>query len=271
MCGRHWNLCVVDLDGEAGIEAFESMCAERGVRVPHTWKVTNDRRQGIHLWFSLPEKFRKGPKIPRRRLWGKWDRSANDGKGAWESRAAVELLCDGCLVMSPPSVHPKKGTIYQFHRGSSPHELSYPAQIPLWLLMMPNAEEAIRPRLKVEPGFQFRGKLRKHVRPQWLPCTPNQVLNAIQDKASLVTSWGIRLPTRRTNEAGWIKCHDFDRTDENPSASFNPATGQFWRPNIGTVCLFRLSVEMNIYTDWRAACTDLAHQYLPHLFRKKTS
>jgi hypothetical protein len=269
MCGRWWNLAVIDLDGEQGIEAFERMCVERGVRMPYTWKVTNDRTRGVHLWFTLPEKFRNGPRIPRRRLWGIWDEAQSDGKGGWSPRANIELLCDGCLVMAPPSVHPTKGTRYQFHRGQSPHEMRYPAQMPLWLLVMPSAEEAIKPKKKFPQwsGSREHAKFNS-VKPEWLPCTPTQVKMAIHDKADLVTRWGVRLPTRKTNEAGWIKCHDFDRPDEHLSASFNPRTGQFWRPLVGTVCLFRLAVEMNIYPDWRAACTDLAHQYLPHLFRK---
>lgn len=270
MTGRYWNLCAIDLDGEKGIEAFQQMCADHGVKMPFTWKVTNDRTQGVHLWFSLPDRFRKGPRIKSRRLWGVWDQTLKEGKGDWQKRANIELLCDGSLVMAPPSIHPVKGTRYQFHRGSSPHEMSYPAQIPLWLLTMPSADETIRPKKKVEPWFQSRepGSFR-HVKPEWLPCPPSQVKQAIHDKASLVVRWGIRLPTRKTNEAGWIKCHDFDRADDHLSASFNPRTGQFWRPMVGTVCLFRLAVEMNIYPDWRAACTDLAHQYLPHLFRTR--
>ncbi len=268
MCGRWWNLAVIDLDGEAGIEAFNGMCAERGVPVPYTWKVTNDRNQGVHLWFSIPERFRKGPRIPRRRLWGIWDAQMNKGKGGWEPRANIELLCDGCLVMAPPSIHPVKGTRYQFHGKQSPLSMK-PAEMPMWLLTMPSAEESIRPKKKVEPWFHQKDTRFRNVNPEWLPCTPTQVKQAIYDKLDLVESWGIRFPHRRPNEAGWVKCHDFDRPDDNPSASFNPTTGQFWRPMVGTVCLFRLAVEMNIYPDWRMACTDLAHQYLPHLFRTR--
>jgi hypothetical protein len=267
MCGRWWNLAVIDLDGEKGIEAFDGMCAERGIRMPYTWKVTNDRTQGIHLWFSLPDRFRKGLRIPRKRLWGIWDATLNDGKGGWESRANIELLCDGCLVMAPPSTHPVKGTRYQFHRGQSPKEMPYPAQMPLWLLTMPSAEDSIRPKKKAEPWFRSRPT--RNVKPEWIPCTYTQVKQAIHNKTDLVESWGIRFPHRRENESGWIKCHDFDRSDDHPSASFNPTTGQFWRPMVGTVCLFRLAVEMNIYPDWRSACTDLAHHYLPHLFRTR--
>lgn len=268
MTGRYWNLCAIDLDGEKGIEAFQQMCADHGVKMPFTWKVTNDRTQGIHLWFSIPARFRQGPRIPRRRLWGIWDAEANQGKGAWSSRAAVELLCDGCLVMAPPSIHPKKGTMYKFHQGQSPFEISYPSPIPLWLLTMPSADQTMKPKSPVkewEP--KHRGSYAGPRSKDWLPCTPTQVKNAIQDKWGLAKSWGLRIPTRVTNDAGWIKCHDFDRPDDHLSASFNPATGQFWRPMVGTVCLFRLAVEMNIYPDWRTACTDLAHQFLPHLFR----
>jgi hypothetical protein len=273
MCGRHWNLCGLDLDGAEGIEAFEQLCMDKGVRVPYTWKVTNDRTQGVHLWFSIPEKFRSGPRIPRRRLWGVWDKTLKDGKGDWKGRAAIELLCDGCLLMAPPSIHPKKGTRYQFHRGQSPHELKYPAPIPMWLLTMPSADESMRPQ-KVVPGFHSgalkpRGQFRDVKGDRWLPCTPTEVKNAIYDKVTLVEDWGVRFPHKRVNPAGWIKCHDIDREDKHTSASFNPRTGQFWRPLVGTVCLFMLGVELNIYADWRAACTDLAHQFLPHLFKGK--
>lgn len=263
--GTSRNLLVIDLDGPEGIEAFAQMCADKGVKTPYTWKTTNDRTQGMHLWFSIPRKFRTKP-IRKRRLWGKWDDTLNQGKGGWSPRANIELLCDGSLVMAPPSIHPKRGTRYKFFVGCSPREITYPAPIPLWLLLMPSADVSIRPKPPQEAFQKPQGRFR-NVKPQWLPCSPGEVLRGIQDKTSLVKSWGLRVPNRLPNEAGWIKCHDIDRPDNDPSASFNPTTGSFWRPDVGTVCLFRLAVELNIYADWRAACTDLAQQYLPHLFR----
>jgi hypothetical protein len=170
--------------------------------------------------------------------------------------------------MAPPSIHPKKGTTYLFHDYPSPHKLEYPSEIPIWLLAIPDANEAIKPKKHPEL-WRPRNGTPKNVKPEWLPCSPQQVKNAIQDKLDLVARWGIRFPNRHRNEKGWIRCHDFDREDRNPSAAFHPDTGGFWRPGVGVVCLFKLGVEMNIYPDWRAACTDLAHHHLPHLFRTR--
>jgi hypothetical protein len=257
MTGRAYNLCVLDLDGQEGVDAFHGWLADRGGRLPKCW-ISSSGGGGRHLWFSLPTVARKGPPLPRRRLWGEWDPEARDGSGAWAKHRGVEFLGDHCLIMAPPSIHPETGKRYKFHRGHSPGEIAYPSPIPLWVLTWPTMTAPVQPRPQMpeRPARRLECPT-SHGRP------PRLVLDAIPDKIALVASWGVRIASRKVNPAGWLQCHDLDRPDKNPSAMFNPSTGRFWRPGERSMCLFRLGVETGQYATWRDALNDLARIYLP--------
>lgn len=264
------GLVALDLDGKEGIETFKAWLDERKIKALRTWVISNDERQGRHLWFRLPRI--TGLSAPKRLLWGVWLPEANEGKGGWKKRAAVEFIGDRSLIMAPPSVHPKTGRKYQFHRGSSPLEMPSPAVIPAWLLAMPTMQRGKgliepEPRTVVHEmpeSRRVRGDLR-------LPVRASEVLAAIGDKTGLAITWGLRVANWHPNEAGWIKVHAIDRPDDNPSASFNPITGRYWEEtfnNRRSICLFRLGVELGIYASWREACIDLGRAYLPHIFSR---
>jgi hypothetical protein len=108
-----------------------------------------------------------------------------------------------------------------------------------------------------------------------LPCRPTDIVRAIGDLEHFVRSeWGLQVVAKsRVGERGYKDCHDFNRTDKNPSARFRPADGRFWRPELGkeTWCLFRLGVEMGFYATWREAAIDLGRRYLPEFFRGKSA
>ena len=108
MLGRHWRLLVIDLDGQAAVEWWES---NHGRRTPRTW-ITHSGGGGRHLWFRLPEHYARP--LPKAVLW-------TDGR----KHSAAERLCDGSLIVAPPSVHPKTGRRYRFlsrltHRSHCP-------------------------------------------------------------------------------------------------------------------------------------------------------
>jgi hypothetical protein len=256
MLGRHWGLCVLDLDGQEAIDRFAVLCAERDTREPKTW-VSSSGGGGRHLWFTLPTEAIRGPEMGRRRLWGLWD----DVAGDWEPHKGIELLCDHCLVMAPPSIHPVTGTRYRFHRGNSPREQRMPARLPAWLWAMPAVE--MRTIVRIPLPERPKAPFKPVACPERLPYRPGDVRAAILDKIALAEEWGLRIASRKPNAAGWIKCHDTDRPDNHPSAMFNPETGRFWRPGGRSICLFRLGVELGVYSDWRACCHDVALRFLP--------
>jgi hypothetical protein len=268
------GLAVVDCDGERGIEAFKRLVADHG-GIPRTWISSRDVRKGLHYWFRLPEWARLGPDMPRRILWGVWDPNGGQhGTGGWEKRAAIELWCDRCLVMAPPSTHPVTGQMYRFHRGNDPVTIPYPAVAPAWLLGL-DAERDIRPAPPASTFTRPEPMRRRHREDSPLPAAPGLIRDQLP-RLEIIQRWGIRIHSFRANMKGWIRVHEFDKEDTNASAMFHPATGRYWRPrgfppDIPTgrsCCLFRLGVEMGNYADWRSCCLDLAQQYLPHLFKR---
>lgn len=251
ICGRHHRLAVIDLDGPESIAAWSTFGP-----VPWTW-VSSSGGGGRHVWFTIPGGL-AGP-LPKRRLWGLWDRESNGGKGAWEKRKAIEFLGDRSLVMAPPSVHPETGRVYRFHAGCSPREMARPAPIPAWVLDLPTADPP-RPAFVPAPAPTPSRKAPRGPLPAGV--MRRDVMAAIPDKLALARSWGLRVASGRATASGWISCHDFDREDRHPSARFHPETGRFWRPGARPISLFDLAVERGYYGDWRECRDDLASTYL---------
>lgn len=276
IAGRSAGFCVVDVDGPEALTAWRKLWADRGAEMPRTWISSRDDREGRHVWFRLPTLYSRGPYMPWRLLWGVWEPEANEGRGDWRKRAKIELLADKRLVMVPPSIHPKTGRMYQWHRGYSPEEMRRPAPIPAWLIEL-DAEEDIRPRIECEPVVHNRPepKLVRIDGEIMLPAAPS-VIRAALPKLRVVADWGVKIAGSRPNYKGWMRARDFSKEDNNPSAMFNPATGRYWRPEgfppwapAGkSICLFRLGVEMGHYATWHECAYDLARSYLPELFKR---
>jgi hypothetical protein len=269
MCGRHWNLCVIDCDGADGLAKFQEMCVERNARVPKTWIVVNERSEGRHLWFSLPPVIRNGPELGKRLLWGIWEpEGGKDGKGGWKKRAAIELLCDRSLAMAPPSIHPVRRKRYSWLGGNSPYEIARPALLPLWLLTL----EAKPPVEDMGTAVPILRPLRKVAPLDKLPCTATDVKEAIQRGGGFekqAVDWGLKIVAKRANTEGWKRCYDLGK-DDHPSASFNPTTGRFRsfkNGNERSICFFLLGVELAGYRDWYDCCVDMGRKYLPEVFK----
>lgn len=238
MLGRHWRLIVIDLDGQAAVEWWES---NHGRRTPRTW-ITHSGGGGRHLWFRLPEHYARP--LPKAVLW-------TDG----EKHSAAERLCDGSLIVAPPSVHPKTGRRYQFlSKAHSPLTLPMPAPAASWLLHIPTLTPtvAVQPvqveSIKVVP---FSGRLPKTA----------DIVAAIPDKIGLAKTWGVRFTGRKTSK-GWHECHAISRPDDHPSAAVHCDGGYYYDQGSGSkLSLLDLAVTLGVYRDWREASTDLAERY----------
>ena len=239
MLGRHWRLLVIDLDGSAAVEWWES---EHGRRTPRTW-VTHSGGGGRHLWFRLPEHYARP--LPKAVLW-------TDG----EKHSAVERLCDNSLIVAPPSLHPKTGRRYQYlDKAHSPYTLPMPATAASWLLHLPTLTPVVAaPAIRaVEPinVTPYTGKL---------PRTAD-IVAAIPDKIGLAKSWGVRFTGRKTPK-GWHECHAIDRPDDKPSAAVHHEGGYYYdQGSAAKLSLLDLAVAIGVYRDWREASTDLANRY----------
>jgi hypothetical protein len=249
MTGRAWGLAVLDLDGQGG----KDHVANHWGKLPRTWTVESGGG-GRHLWYRLP------PGLPakgRVRLWGEWDSGADGGKGSWAHHTGIELLCDRCLIMAPPSVHPETRRPYRFLAGLSPFEIAVPAMLPAWVWGMAEIKPPPRPKSDAPPAPPRRDL------PPGMRADRNSVLDAIPDKADVARGWGLRFAERAMESSGWVAVHDAGREDINPSARFCPATGSYWTPNSGKpVSLFDLGVALGHFADWMSCRDDLAARYL---------
>jgi hypothetical protein len=238
MCGVHWGLAVVDLDGPEAADAWQAMTLYRPC--PLTWTVRTGGG-GLHLYFRVPSFIRE---MPSRCVW--------EGSGRHQR---IEILGDRSLVIAPPSVHVDTGRAYEFLVG--PDDLSQPAMLPRWLT-----------RAKAVPS--------QPPKTFWVatapvvPCVPTggktydrkAVLRAIPDKLSLVRSWGLRVRGWIPNVSGWLPCHALGRVDHKVSAGFHVSTGYYCEPPRWRVSLFDVAVLLGIYPDWCSAVNGLGSAYL---------
>jgi hypothetical protein len=280
MPGREAGLAVVDVDGEEAIRAWNRLFDERGASIPRTWISSRDEKAGRHYWFRLPRPLRRGPYLPKRLLWGVWEPEANGGRGAWRKRAGIELLADRSLVMAPPSIHPKTGQTYRWHRGNDPHCLPYgPATLPSWVAELDAAEDC-RPRDITHCVISDRPepKLIKIDGEVMLPAAPSVIRGMLPKLQIVEREWGVRIADYRTNHKGWMRARKIGVEDRDPSAMFNPVTGRFWQPDgfpptVGegrSICLFGLGVWLGHYATWKECAFDLARRYLPELFKDRS-
>lgn len=252
MTERRWRLLVIDLDGPEAREWFYGL----GRPIPRTWS-THSGGDGRHLWFRLPNWLSQ--EMPKSLLWGEWDATLREGQGGWVKRKMVERLCDHSLIVAPPSIHPKTGERYRFtSKQESPERLPMPALCPGWILGLkplsppwpvaletPVVTHALR-TVKLSSSRRYAAE---------------DVLASIHDKIGLAESWGLRVATRRPNQAGWCQCHAIGREDRNPSASISAESGRYWEPGERTISLFELGVRLGVYLDWRDAVSDLGAIY----------
>lgn len=239
MLGRAWRLMVIDLDGPAAVEWWDR---NHAARTPRTW-ITHSGGGGRHVWLRLPPDLPR--RIPKATLW-------TDG----EKHSAVERLCDGSLVVAPPSIHPKSGNVYRYlGTANSPMSVPLPAVAPNWLLRLESIEA------KSETLPQTTNALIIPMSDGRRPVRTADVLAAIFDKIALARTWGVRFTGRTRGE--WHECHAIDRPDDNPSAAVNSATGHYrdLGPSNLSLGYFDLSVRLGVYRDWRDASVDLAQRY----------
>jgi hypothetical protein len=239
MLGVSRRLMVIDLDGPESIKWFDSLNYFK----PKTW-VTHSGGNGQHHWFLLPPNWQR----PLRKavLW------AGDGK-----HSAAERLCDGSLIVAPPSIHVVTGERYRFRSpAESPKKLPYPAIVPRWLLDLPPITPEIAPI--VRPTRKFQIPISVDSQGHYRAC---DVREAIPDKIKLAASWGVNFGSiDKTRE--WVPCHAFNRDDKVKSAAVSKVTGGYNDKGSGLrLGLFDLAVALGIYTDWRDAVADLGQIY----------
>lgn len=239
MLGRFWRLMVIDLDGPEAIERWDRMPGSK----PRTW-ITHSGGGGRHWWFTLPE----GYPHPLRKavLW--------KGEG---SHSAIERLCDGSLIVAPPSVHHRTGKVYRFLDPWHSHvKLPMPAMVPGWVLTLPD----VTPK-PVPAALPF-------VRPEPVVLSPDSagryraddVRAAIPDLIELAKSWGLRFSGRCNGD--WMECHAVGREDRNPSAAVNRVTGSYDDRAGASLGFFDLAVVAGgLGSDWREAMAILGERY----------
>lgn len=223
MLGRAFGLLVLDLDGDAAKDWWR---ANHAASAPVTW-TTHSGGNGLHLWFRVSK---EGRPIRKAVLW-------TDGA----KHSAVERLCDGSLIVAPPSRH-SAGRTYQFvDRARSPAGMPLPAPAPFWLLDLPPVN--VRPR----------------------PADPSpRVLTGrfdVRDKIGLARRWGVKF-TGRVN-GDWHECHAIDRPDTNASAAVHRESGYYrdLGPSDARYRFLDLAVALGAYHDWREAADDLRRNH----------
>ena len=218
MTGRRWRLLVIDLDGQAAIDKWRELCRSR--RMPRTW-TTHSGGGGRHLWYRIS---RDHPEpLPKAVLW------RGDGP-----HQAIERLCDRSLVIAPPSIHHKTGSMYQFDSSGSPFRTGSPADCPAWILAMRPIDQTPR-------------------RVKRVYTTPSTAPIWTRDPIALAKSWGVWF-TGRVSPRGWAECHAIDRDDVKPSAAVHAESGVYTDRGSGlSLSLARLGVVLGRFIDIRDA------------------
>lgn len=239
MTGAHWGLIGIDVDGPAALDVWLNWRSSLGI--PRTWEVVSPSG-GRHVWFGVP----KGvTSIPSYWIW-------QDGC----DHSAIEILGDRKLMTCPPSIHVKFGTPYQFVEGCSPIDIARPAEIPGWILTLPDVRrmtEVIRPVMSV-------------IAPTWTPKVGNSarydardVLDSISDKISLAREWGVNVID---GSGPYLKCHSLGKTDSTPNATINRQTGSYRDFSTGeSYTLFELGVRLGRFATWVECKIALGERY----------
>jgi hypothetical protein len=226
MCGRHWGLIVIDLDGDGAKAEFTRMAEGRGA-LPKHW-VCHSGGGGMHHWFSIPKDHPR--KMPCGPLW--------EGEG---KHNRIDRICDGGLIVCPPSIHPKTGIKYRWaSKWESPEKLHLPGPCPKWLLNLPTLHEKKRAEIKAKHDI------------------PGSERFAHIPKIATASAWGIRFTGR--SRGGWHECHSPFREDSNPSAAVHEDWGHFrdfGDGEHGSLTFVQLAVAMNIYSSFGEAIKGL--------------
>lgn len=243
--GRHWDLCLLDVDGLAGLNWLIDRVEDHGP-LPPTW-IIQTPRCGWHFWFAWPVVAPEA-EIRVHQLW----KGSGDHEG-------VELLGDGRLAMAPPSyriLDDGECRVYSFVAGQSPYSLPRPAPLPGWVLgLVPPPPPALPPPPPKAPpkrvrvcGRYGRGQVQRAL-------TPEQRLE-------IAVRSGLRVVSRRPNLRGWITCKSPYRDDKHPSGRFHPGSGVYTeQPGAPvTVRFFDLLVTLGAYCSWQDAVNDLGRQ-----------
>lgn len=219
--GVPWRLCVVDIDGRAGLEEWSRMISDGPDEDSsvHTWySFTNWYSKGIHVWFRLPYSIHF---FQTATLW-------SGGK-----HEEIRILGDGAMAVVPPSIHPERGTRYQWLDG--PDDFAEPAMIPEWLLSLHASalvpqEKPSSPRppivgLPLGPRFE-----RNYQR--------DEVLYGLGDrKHEIAALYGLE-HRKHPNTSGFYECRSIDREDQRWSCTIHPVTGVYKDWATGTVLSF---------------------------------
>lgn len=122
VCGQvSKNLVVMDLDGQAAIDAFEHTFPF----LLDTFTVITGSGKGKHLYYrvaSLP---------PTTRL-------------VYPNHQAIELRANGCYVVAPPSIHPDTFAAYRPQSSAQIVELPHMEDVKRWLYTQLARKEAPR-------------------------------------------------------------------------------------------------------------------------------
>jgi hypothetical protein len=206
--GVRWGVCVVDIDGNAGSDEWLWRIVSRSWK----WKTWVSgapvSRSSRHIWFRIPESIES---FPTTVLW--------KGKNSHEE---IKVLGDGALAIVPPSIHPDRGTRYEWLVG--PDELWSPALLPDWLLrritearQKPPSPPPVRP---VPSGLHLPSRSGRHYQ-------RDEVLYALGDrKHEIAAAYGLEVH-RHPASSGFHACRSISREDSNWSCTIDPRTGVY--------------------------------------------
>lgn len=239
MTGAHWGLVGIDVDGPSALDVWMSW--RSSLNVPRTWEVASPSG-GRHVWFSVPKTVKS---IPSHWIW-------HDGG----DHSAIEILGDRKLMTCPPSIHVKHGKPYQFVEGCSPLHIARPAEIPAWILTLPDVRrkpEVIRPVMSV-------------IAPTWTPKVGNsayyearEVLSSIPDKLAVAREWGVKVCE---GGGAYVRCHSLGKTDSTPNATISRSSGHFKDFSTGEAyTLFELGVRLGHFATWVECKIALAERF----------
>lgn len=239
MTGVCWGLIAIDVDGPSALDVW--MNWRSTLPIPRTWEVISPSG-GRHIWFSIAK---TSSPVPSRWIW-------TDGG----DHSAIELMGDRKLIVCPPSIHVKHKKPYQFIEGCSPLHIARPAEIPAWILDLPEARrkpEVIRPVLSVIP-------------PTWTPrvgksgfYNARDVIGVIPDKIAIAREWGVNVID---GGGPYLKCHSLGKTDSTPNASISRGTGLYTDFSTGErYTLFELGVRLGHFATWVECKIALAERF----------
>lgn len=240
MCGSHWNLIALDVDGKPAMDWL----ARSRKDLPPTWTVSNGG-EGYHMWYRLPAGY-SGPIDSCVIYQGE------------EKHCEVARKADRSLIIAPPSHHVDRRTRYQFHSEFlSPLKKRPPAIAPDWLIeyRTPVIEKPVAQIARPLNQARYYNGQRVY---SW-----DEVNQAIPDKVNLAAYYGLRIASC-PSDCQWVPVYR-DASDRNPSSSINRESGYYisrggageWR------CWFpALLVHLGAFTSESDAINSLGSDFI---------